>query len=129
MDDALMNLKIVVAVLLIAAVPVYAQAQNPSTEKVSKGDAEKVATIISSDKAKTQTFCDMQKLAEQIRVAHEKKDNKTVEELFEKIETLEKALGPEYAALIDGIQDVAENDELRAEFVSAFEALVRLCTK
>src|SRR5215475_3775351 len=119
--DVLMNLKMVVAVLLIAAVPVYAQAQSPP--RVSKGDAQKVATVISGDKVKIQAYCDIQKLAEQIRVAHEKKDNKTVEELFEKIETLEKALDPEYAALIDGIQDVAENDELRAEFVSAFEAL------
>jgi hypothetical protein len=34
--DVLMNLKIVVAVLLIAAVPVYAQAKSPSVGRVSK---------------------------------------------------------------------------------------------
>jgi len=61
--------------------------------------------------------------------AHEKKDSKTVEELSVKIETLEKTLGPEYVALIKGIQDIAENEQLRAEFSSAFEALVRLCTR
>jgi len=49
--------------------------------------------------------------------------------LFQKLETLEKTLGPEYAALIDGLQDIAENEDLRAEFVSAFGALVRMCTK
>jgi len=58
-----MNVKVVVAILLIAAVPVCAQAQSPSVPKVSKGDAEKVATIISGDKAKTQAYCEMQKLA------------------------------------------------------------------
>ena len=40
------------AILLIAAVPVYAHAQKP-TARVSKGDAQKVVTIISGDKAKT----------------------------------------------------------------------------
>src|SRR5262245_48049559 len=124
-----MNLKVVVAVLLIAVVPVYAQAQSPSAPKVKKGDAQKVVTIISGDKVKTETYCDIQKLAEQMAEAHEKKDSKTVIGLFQKIEALEKILGPEYAALIDGVQDIAENDQLRAELLSAFEALARLCTR
>src|SRR5262245_18018185 len=124
-----MNVKVIVAILLIAAVPVCAQAQSQSVPKVSKGDAEKVASIISSDKAKTQTYCDLQKLAEQIKKANEKKDNRTVEELFQKVEPVEQTLGPEYIALIDGIEEIAKNDQLRTEFVSAFEALTRLCTK
>src|SRR5262249_43677035 len=125
----LMNVKVVVAILLTAVVPVYAQAQSPSAPKVNKGDAEKVVTIISGDKVKTQTYCDIHKLAEQMAEAHEKKDNKTVIGLFQKIETLEKILGPEYVALIDGVQDIAENDQLRAEFLSAFGALARLCAR
>src|SRR5262245_24391214 len=72
------NLKVVVAVLLIAAVPVYAQAQSPSVPRVSKGDAEKVATIIRGDKAKTQAYCDIHKLAEQIKGANEKNDSEMV---------------------------------------------------
>jgi hypothetical protein len=46
-----MNLKLLVAVLLIAVVPAYAQTQSPSAPKV--GDAQKVVTIIRGDKAKT----------------------------------------------------------------------------
>jgi hypothetical protein len=42
---------------------------------------------------------------------------------------MEKTLGSEYMALIDGIQEIAENDQLRAEFVLAFGALAKLCTK
>ena len=127
--DLLMNRKFIVAILLVVAVPVYAQAQNPITARVSKGDAQKVVTTISSDKVKTQAYCDIQKLAEQMAEAHQKKDSKTVIGLFQKIETLEKTLGPEYVALIDGVQDIAENDQLRAEFLSAFGALARLCTR
>ena len=49
----LINMKIFVAILLIAAVPAYAHAQSRSTAKVSKDDAQKVVTIISGDMAKT----------------------------------------------------------------------------
>ena len=122
-----MNLKIVVAVLLIAAVPV--QAQSPNTAKVNKGDAQKVVTIISGDKAKTQTYCEMQKLASQVDDAYAKQDNKTVLELSQKIETLEKTLGPEYAALFEGLEDIMKDDRLGAEFDSATEALDKLCAK
>jgi hypothetical protein len=43
-----MNRKFIVAILLIAAVPAFAQAQKP---RVTKDDAQKVVTIISGDKA------------------------------------------------------------------------------
>jgi wobble nucleotide-excising tRNase len=124
-----MYLKLVVAILLVASVLAYAQAQNPSTAKVNKGDAEKVVKIVSGDKAKTQTYCDMEKLASQIEEAAAKKDNKTVEELSQKIVALEKTLGPEYLALLDGFQDIAGDDQLGAEFMAATAALERLCTK
>jgi hypothetical protein len=71
-------------------------------------------TIISGDKAKTQAYCDIRKLSEQIEEASAKKDSKTVEELSLKIETLEKALGPEYVALVDGLPDILGNDLLGA---------------
>jgi hypothetical protein len=42
-----MNLKLFVAILVIAAVPVFAQAQPPST--ATKADAQKVIKIISGE--------------------------------------------------------------------------------
>ena len=125
---ACVSVRSMIVILVVAAVPVCAQAQSPSAAKPSKGDAEKVVTIISGDKAKTQAYCDMQKLALQVEEASAKNDGKTVEELSQKIETLEKTLGPEYLALLDGFQDIASDDELGAEFMSAAAALDRLCT-
>jgi hypothetical protein len=120
-----MDRKVIVAVLLVAALPMYAQAQNP---KVNKGDAQKVVTIISSDKIKTQTYCDIQKLALQIEEASKKKEHgKTVNELYHKVKTLEENLGPEYVAWTDGLPDIAKDDQLAAEFVRAVTALDRLC--
>jgi hypothetical protein len=54
---------LIVAILLVAAVPVCAQAQKPW---VTKDDAQKVVTIISGDKAKTQTYCEIQDVGEQM---------------------------------------------------------------
>jgi hypothetical protein len=125
-----MDIKVVVAILLIAAVPVCAQAQSPSVPRVSKDDAQKVATIISGDKAKTQTYCDIRKLGEQSEQAYEKRDFKLVDELSDKIETLEKTLVPEYAALVEGLEQLdPENDKLGAEIMSEFAALNGLCTR
>jgi len=122
--DILMNRKVIVAILLVAAVPVCAHAQKP---KVSKADAEKVVTIIRSDKAKTQTYCEIGKLSEQIEQA---KDNKIADELSEKIDQLEETLGPEYVALMDGLQDIdPEKDKLGQEIISTLAALGRLCTR
>jgi wobble nucleotide-excising tRNase len=105
-----MNLKVVVAILLVVAVPVYAHAQN-----LRVGDAQKVVTI------KTQTYCEIMKLGEQVGQAHEKNDRKIIDELSQKIDTLEKILGPEYVALINGVQEIRENDQLRAEFFRHLE--------
>jgi hypothetical protein len=66
----------IVAILLVVAVPVYAHAQN-----LRVGDAQKVVTIISSDKVKTQSYCEIMKLGEQVGQAYEKNDRKMVDEL------------------------------------------------
>jgi hypothetical protein len=79
--DILMNRRFIVAILLAAAVPAFAQAQKP---RVTKDDAQKVVTIISGDKAKIQTYCDIQKLGEQMERAYEKRNLKLLDELLQK---------------------------------------------
>ena len=121
---------IYVAILLIAAVPACAQAQTRNTPKVTKGDAQKVATIIRSDKAKTQTYCEINKVSDQMNQAYGKNDKKTVDELSQKIDRLEKILGPDYVALMDALQKLGpENKKRVAEIMLQFAALDRLCAK
>jgi hypothetical protein len=125
-----MNLKAIIAISLAAAVPACAQAQSPSVPRVTKDDAQKVVTIISGDQAKTQTYCDIQNLGEQMERAYEKRNLKLVDDLLQKIETLEKTLGPEYVELIDRLGDIdPENDKLAAEITSVFVELDRRCTR
>jgi hypothetical protein len=124
-----MNLKLIVATLAIAAVPVCAQAQKPSAAKVTKADVQKVVTLISGDKAKTQTYCDIGKLNAQIEEANEKKDTKKADALAEQVDALGKKLGPEYAALMDGLQEVDPESEDGKQIGLMFEPLDKLCAR
>ena len=122
-----MNPKLIVAILAIATVPVCAHAQPPNAAKVSKADAQKVLKIISGDKVKSQTYCDIAELDDQIDKADEKKDTERADELFRKRAELATTLGPEYAALMDGVQDVDPKSQIGKEIGSVLSALDKLC--
>jgi flagellar motility protein MotE (MotC chaperone) len=112
-----MHFKLIVAALAIAAVPALAQAQAPNPPKSSKptkpakaapaapaapaskaAAAQKLVKTISTDKAKTQTYCDIGKLGDQIEEAEQKKDLKRIDDLNRKMDELATKLGPEYVA-------------------------------
>lgn len=117
-----MNQKSIFAILVIVAVPVCAQAQKPT-----RVDAQRVFEIITRDKAKTRAFCDIGRLGDQMEQANEKKDSKKVEELALKADELGRKLGPEYAALMNGIQDVDPDSEDGQQISSTIQALDKLC--
>jgi type II secretory pathway component GspD/PulD (secretin) len=119
----LMNVKVVVAILLIAAVPLCAQAQKPGA--VTRADAQRVLKTISGDKAKTRTYCDIAKLVNKITEG----DEEQTDGLYEKIDELGKKLGPEYAGLMDRLQDIDPDSEIVQEIDSMCAALDKLCAK
>ena len=121
-----MNLRSIVTILVVAAVPVCAQAQKPSAAKVTKADAQKVVKIIRGDKAKTRIYCDMAKIGAQILQANEQ-DPKQSDELSQKLLELGKKLGPEYAALMDGLQEIDPESEEGQEIEATLDALDKLC--
>jgi mevalonate kinase len=129
MPEAFMNHKLIVAILLITAVPICAQAQKPGAAKVAAADVQKVVKLISGDKAKTQTYCDIGKLNQQMAEADETKDAKKLDELSQQIDTLGKKLGPEYAALMDRLQDVDPESEDGKQIGLLLEPLDKLCGK
>jgi len=126
---ALMNLKLIVACLVIAAMPLHAYAQKPGGAKVTKASAQKVIKAISADKGKTQIFCDMGKLGEQIDAAEQKKDMKKIDELNQKMGELATKLGPEYASLMEGMQDMDPNSKDAQEIGSMLDTLENSCPK
>jgi len=140
--DAFMNFKLIVAVFVIAAVPVCLQAQAPNQPKSSKpakaapaapvttaAAAQKVVKTISGDKAKTQTYCDIGKLGSQIEDAEQKKDMNRIDELNKKMDEMATKLGPEYVALMTRFEDIEPNSKEALEVSSALETLDKLCAK
>jgi hypothetical protein len=123
-----MNLKVIVAILVIAALPVCAQAQKPSAAKVTKADAQKVVKMISSDKAKTQTYCDLVKLGDQFQEI-DPKDTKKADELNQRMAELAAKLGAEYIALVGGLQDLDPYSKESKEIDLTLDALDKLCAK
>jgi hypothetical protein len=97
-----MNRLLIVAILAISTVPLYAQGQTANTAKL-KTDAQNVVSIISRDKAKTQTYCEIAELSDQI---DEEENPAKAEELSQKVNKLEEKLGPEYVALLGGLKDI-----------------------
>jgi hypothetical protein len=131
--EAFMNLKLVVAISALVALPALAQAQQggppPSAPKPTKADVQKVVQIVSSDKTKTQAYCDLSKLNDQMMAADQKKDNKALEALSKQADALVEKLGPEYSKMMDGLDQVDENSPEGKDYVAILSGLDKLCTK
>ncbi|MGB8566090.1 MAG: hypothetical protein WCD83_22185 [Pseudolabrys sp.] len=140
-----MHFKLIVAALAIAAVPALAQAQAPNPPKSSKPAkpakaapaapaskaeaAQKLVKTISTDKAKTQTYCDIGKLGDEIEEAEQKKDLKRIDDLNRKMDELATKLGPEYVALMGDLQDIDPSSKEAQDISSTLEGLDKLCAK
>ena len=108
----LMNRLLIVGILIVSAVPLFAQAQQPDVTKLEE-DAQNVIRIIRGDKAKTQAYCQIYSLCGQIVQAAEERDSTKTEGLTKTINDLEKQLGPEYVALFDALDNAGlESEEL-----------------
>jgi hypothetical protein len=121
-----MNRPLIVSILLISAAPEYAQAQQPDIAKL-KADAQKVVSIVKGDKAKTQTYCQILNLGDELDEVDEQRDRKQAEDLSQKIGELEKTLGPEYLALADKLKDMDSTSREGKEIGSIFESLDQSC--
>jgi len=121
-----MNRLLILAILIIGILPVYARDQQPDAAKL-KVDAQKVVSIISGDKAKTQAYCRIGNLGGEIDRASQGKDEKKAEALTQKINDLEKQVGPEYVALFNALYRADPNTKEFQEVLSMFERLDESC--
>ena len=69
----------------------------------------------------------MAKLSAQMEQANETGDSEKFDKLFQRIYELGKKLGPEHAALIEGLQDIDPESEVGQEISSTLDALDNLC--
>ena len=116
-----MKLKLVAAISILGAMPAFAQAQP------TVADVQKVVQIITSDKAKSAAYCELEKVEQQIAEAEEKKDTKKIEELGKKADALAQKIGPEYIKLVEGLEQVDEESAEGQRLNAASEPLDKLC--
>lgn len=143
-----MNLKSILVAVTIGVLPVGAQAQAPAqpkqapaqpkqapaqqppaAPKPTKAAAQKVVQIVTKDKAKTKLYCDIAALSDQIDAAAQKKDEKKLDELSQKADEMGTKIGPEYIALMDGLQDLDPESKEGKEIGTVLEGLDKLCTQ
>ena len=99
-----MNRLVIVGILMISTAPLFAQGAQPDAAKL-KADARNVVGIIGGDKAKTQAYCQIAIVGEQ----------------------LEKSLGPEYLGLIESLGKANLPPKDGQEIVSTFDTLEASC--
>ena len=121
-----LNGLLIVAILLISTAPLYAQRQQQNVAKL-KADARNLVGIIGSDKTKTQTYCQIDDLSEQLNQAVQEKDRKKAEALSQKISELYKKMGPEFAALIDIEKHIDLDSRDGQEIASTVASLGESC--
>jgi hypothetical protein len=121
-----MRTALIIAILIISTAPLYAQGAQPDATKL-KADARNVVGIIGGDKAKTQAYCQIAIVGEQMNQAVQAKDKKKFEELAQKLPELEKSLGPEYLGLLESLGKVNLPPKDGQEIVSRFDTLDASC--
>src|SRR5215469_8996033 len=125
-----MKLKLVAAISALA-IPALVHAQQsgpPGAPKPTKADAQNVVQIVTTDKAKTQAYCDLAKLLDQIQVAKEKNDSNTIQALRKQVDPLVDKLGPEYPKMIEGLDQVDLTSSEGKELLSTLSELDKSCT-
>ena len=124
-----MKLKLVAAIFALA-IPALAHAQQsgPQPKKPTKADAQNVVQIITSDKVKSQAYCDLTKLLDQIQVAKEKNDSNTIQALRKQVDPLVAKLGHEYPKMIEGLVQVDLTSSEGKELLSILSELDKSCT-
>jgi hypothetical protein len=124
-----MKLKLVAAISALA-IPALAHAQQGGPQpKPTTADAQNVVQIITSDRVKSQAYCDFTKLEGQVKAADQKNDTKTLEALSKQADALVDKLGPEYFKSMDGLEQVDPKSNEAKEFMSILSELDKSCTK
>jgi len=100
-------------------VPSFAQGQQPNAAKL-KADARNLVGLIGGDKAKTQAYCQILDLIAQL---NREKDSKKAKALSQKIDQLQKQLGPEFLTVTNGLQRIDLNSSDGREIVSIINTL------
>jgi flagellar motility protein MotE (MotC chaperone) len=118
---------LIFAILVISTAPLYARRQQQNVAKL-KEDARNAVGIIGADRGKTHTYCQIvDLLGRQLEQADQKKDKKEIKATSQRVNQLQKKLGPEFAVL----ENILKNIDLKSadgrEIASIIQSLNESC--
>jgi hypothetical protein len=106
MIPGIMKRLLIVGILLISTWPLYSQGAQQNVAKL-KEDARNAVGIIGADRGKAGTYCEVvDLLGRQLGRADQKKDKKKAKALSQRINQLQKKLGPEFDVLENILGDI-----------------------
>lgn len=110
----------------ILAVSTASAKRQPENVAKLKQDARNAVGIIGSDKAKTQTYCQLLDLGRQLNKAIGDRDQKKFKSLSQQIDQLDKQL-PEFVILSNVVKRVDLNSPDGQEIASIIRSLNQSC--
>lgn len=129
-QECFMNLNFVLVISILLTTPAFGQGQKnapPTAPKPTKADVQKVVQTISADKTKMQAYCELAKLSQQMEQADKNKDTATLQNLGQKADSLAQKLGPDYAKLMDGLDQMDPTSREGKEFADTLGRLDQQC--
>jgi hypothetical protein len=122
-----MNRRLIVAILILSTAPLYAQGQQQNVSKL-KEDARNAVGIISADRGKTHSYCEIvDLLGRQLGQANQKKDKKKTKALSQRINQLQKKLGSEFFVLENILDDIDLKSPDGREIALIIQSLNQSC--
>jgi hypothetical protein len=123
--------RLVMAVAIVAATSLVAFAAaddlGDAPPKPTLEEAQKLVQAISSDGAKLQAYCELDKLQDEMDKAEEANDKDTIDALVAKADALEDTLGPQFMKISDGLEGIEPNSPERRKFADVFAPLAEKC--
>jgi hypothetical protein len=121
-----MNWPLIVGILIFSTMLLYAQRQEQNVAKL-KADARNLVCTIGADKAKTQAYSQIVDVGRQLEQADKEKDRKKTRVLSQKINQLQKQIGPEFVMLADILKKVDLNSPDGREIALIIQSLNQSC--
>ena len=122
-----MNRLLIVAILMLSTPPLYAQGQLENIAKF-KEDALNAVGIIGADRGKTRSYCEIvDLLGRQLGRADEQKNKKKTKALAQRIDQLQKKLGPEFVVLENILADIDLKSPDGREIALIIQSLNQSC--
>jgi flagellar motility protein MotE (MotC chaperone) len=125
-----MYCKTLIGVAILAATTLGAGAEGEPADQPPKPtltDVRHLADEIAGDKSKLESYCSLGKLHDEMQQAVENNDLHAIDALTERINTLERTLGPEYDRLIDGLDQIDLNTAEGQHLADVFKSLQDKC--